>query len=133
MDSQLVPDGFHYQRRVAYYETDAMGVVHHSNYIRYFEDARVDWMRERGLINFHAPAGEFVFAVHELNCNFRSPLKFNDLFDVAVRAELDGVRIRLEYEITCDGRPVADGKTVLVPLDSDFRPARLPPEARALF
>ena len=133
MDPLKIPAPFLYSRRVAYYETDAMGIVHHSNYIRYFEDARVDWMRASGLIDYHAPAGDFVFAVHELNCNFKSPLKFNDLFSVSVRSELDGVRIRLEYVITCGDRAVADGKTVLVPLDSQFLPVRLPSEARALF
>lgn len=131
MDSRKTP--FTFSRRVAYYETDAMGVVHHSNYVRYFEDARVDWMRTSGLIDYHAPAGDFVFAVHELNCNFRRPLRFNDLFTVSVEAHLDGVRIRLSYAITCDGREIADGKTVLVPLDAQFRPARLPESARALF
>jgi acyl-CoA thioester hydrolase len=131
MDSQAAP--FLFSRRVAYYETDAMGVVHHSNYIRYFEDARVDWMRTSGLIAHHAPEGDFVFAVHELNCNFRRPLKFNDLFTVAVTPKLDGVRIRLSYVITCEGKEVADGNTVLVPLDEKFRPARLPESARALF
>jgi acyl-CoA thioester hydrolase len=131
MDLQSPP--FNYQRRVAYYETDAMGIVHHSNYIRMFEDARVDWMRELGLINFHVPEGDFVFAVHELSCNFKKPLKFNDLFQVSLWAELDGVRIRLEYKISCAGEAIADGKTVLVPLDRAFRPARLPAAARALF
>lgn len=131
MDSSATP--FTFSRRVAYYETDAMGVVHHSNYIRYFEDARVDWMRACGLIAYHAPAGDFVFAVHELNCNFRRPLKFNDLFSVSVDARLDGVRIRLSYVITCEGREIADGATVLVPLDAGFKPARLPEAARALF
>jgi acyl-CoA thioester hydrolase len=124
---------FTFSRRVAYYETDAMGIVHHSNYIRYFEDARVDWMRTSGLINYHAPEGDFVFAVHELTCNFRRPLKFNDLFTVAVDAKLDGVRIRLSYEITCGEFEIANGTTVLVPLDKHFRPARLPEAARALF
>ncbi len=131
MDLTSAP--FTFSRRVAYYETDAMGVVHHSNYIRYFEDARVDWMRTSGLINYHAPEGDFVFAVHELNCNFRRPLKFNDLFTVEVIAKLDGVRIRLSYVITSEGKEVAEGKTVLVPLDNQFRPARLPEAARALF
>jgi acyl-CoA thioester hydrolase len=124
---------FTYSRHVAYYETDAMGVVHHSNYIRYFEDARVDWMRSSGLIDYHAPAGDFVFAVHELDCFFRRPLKFDDYFTVAVTSRLDGVRIRLSYAITCEGREIADGSTVLVPLDRNFRPARLPASARALF
>ena len=34
-----------YTHRVQYYETDQMGIVHHSNYIRWFEEARIDWMR----------------------------------------------------------------------------------------
>ncbi len=131
MDAAPAP--FNFSRRVAYYETDAMGVVHHSNYIRYFEDARVEWMRTSGLIDYHVPQGDFVFAVHELNCNFKRPLKFNDLFTVSVVARLDGVRLRLAYAIMCDGREIADGNTVLVPLDDQFRPARLPEPARALF
>ena len=110
-----------------------MGIVHHSNYIRYFEDARVDWMRTSGLINFHAPEGDFVFAVHELDCSFRRPLRFNDLFTVSVEARLDGVRIRLAYVITLGDVEIAVGNTVLVPLDASFRPARLPEAARALF
>lgn len=130
MDNQSSP--FMYQRRVAYYETDAMGIVHHSNYIRFFEDARVEWMRVSGLISYHVPQGDFVFAVHELDCQFKRPLRFNDLFSVAVRVKGEGIRIRLDYEISCEGIQVATGHTTLIPLDSQFRPARLPASARAL-
>lgn len=38
-----------YTHRVQYYETDKMGIVHHSNYIRWFEEARIDWMRHCGI------------------------------------------------------------------------------------
>ena len=38
-----------YTHRVQYYETDQMGIVHHSNYIRWFEEARIDWMRDCGI------------------------------------------------------------------------------------
>ena len=38
-----------YTHRVQYYETDQMGIVHHSNYIRWFEEARIDWMRHCGI------------------------------------------------------------------------------------
>ena len=38
-----------YQRKVQYYETDQMGIVHHSNYIRWFEEARIDLMEQMGL------------------------------------------------------------------------------------
>ena len=38
-----------YRRKVFYYETDQMGIVHHSNYIRWFEEARIDYMEQLGL------------------------------------------------------------------------------------
>ena len=40
---------FEYIREINYYETDKMGVVHHSNYIRFLEEARCRWMKELGL------------------------------------------------------------------------------------
>lgn len=124
---------FTFRRRVAYYETDAMGIVHHSNYIRYFEDARVEWMRQSGLIALHVPQGPFVFAVHEVSCSYRRPLRFNDEFVVSVVPRLEGVRLQLTYEIACENFVCASGATTLVPLDANFKPARLPAHAKALF
>lgn len=133
MTSTRTPSVFRFERRVAYYETDAMAVVHHSNYVRYFEDARVAWMRHSGLIKHHAPEGAFVFAVVDLKVNFKKPLRFDELFVVSVTVRLDGARLRLEYVLTRGDDVMATGETTLVPLDSQFRPARLPPAARALF
>ncbi len=124
---------FKFERRVSYYDTDAMGIVHHSNYVRYFEDARVAWMRESGLADYHAPKGPFTFAVHELSLNYKKPLRFDDLFSVTLTVQLDGLRLRFDYVITLGGDRVADGRTVLIPLDAKFRPARLPQAARDLF
>ena len=48
--ANLIRGGFcMYTHRVQYYETDQMGIVHHSNYIRWFEEARIDWMRHCGI------------------------------------------------------------------------------------
>ena len=44
IDMEIKP----YERMVYYYETDRMGIVHHSNYIRWFEEARLDWMKQIG-------------------------------------------------------------------------------------
>lgn len=144
-------EAFSFKRRVTFYETDAMAVVHHSNYVRYLEEARVEWMRQSGLLAHHAPQGEFVFAVHDLSVSYKRPLKFDDQIEIWMQAKLDGVRVRIQYAVekiisestfssgAADKNPesdrilVATGKTVLVPLDSQFCPVRLPPEARALF
>ena len=155
-------EAFSFKRRVTFYETDAMAVVHHSNYVRYLEEARVEWMRQSGLLAHHAPQGAFVFAVHDLQVSYKRPLKFDDQIEIWMQAKLDGVRIRIQYAVEkiisestfaqyqkglieaaadsaadkdaqSDRILAATGKTTLVPLDKDFCPVRLPPEARDLF
>ena len=125
--------GFHYKHRVAYHETDAMGVVHHSNHIKYFEEARVEFLRARGFMNIHAPVGPLVFAVVDLDCRYTKTARFDDLLAVFVEAKLDGARIRFQYAIFNERTRewIASGTTTLVPINADMRPARLPAEARA--
>ena len=48
IDMEIKP----YERMVYYYETDRMGIVHHSNYIRWFEEARLDWMKQTTILLF---------------------------------------------------------------------------------
>lgn len=155
-------EAFSFKRRVTFYETDAMAVVHHSNYVRYLEEARVEWMRQSGLLAHHAPQGDFVFAVHELSVSYKRPLKFDDQIEIWMQAKIEGVRVRIQYAVekiisestfaayqkglieTVDSGAldksrqsdrilVATGKTVLIPLDQDFCPVRLPLEAREIF
>ena len=89
-----------YKRTVNYYETDRMGIVHHTNYIRYFEEARIDFMHQiecdvkmmedRGLIipNIDAYA------------KYIKSLKFGDEFYVIIKpVSFTGVRMKFEYEI----------------------------------
>ena len=45
-----------YLHRAKYYETDQMAIVHHSNYIRWFEDARIEWMEQAGIPHVYQSA-----------------------------------------------------------------------------
>jgi acyl-CoA thioester hydrolase len=125
---------YKYKRRVAYHETDAMGVAHHANYIKFFEEARVNWLRDEGLIEIHAPQGPFTFAVVDLDCQFKKPCTFEDEIEVVVDARLEGARIVFRYAIWLvrTAAWIATGKTTLVPLTADLRPARLPASVRTL-
>ena len=60
-----------YQHKVQYYETDQMGMVHHSNYIRWFEEARVDYLEHIGLPYHVIEAGGILSPVLEMHCNIR--------------------------------------------------------------
>ena len=121
--------------RIAFYETDAMGVVHHANYIRFFENARVEWMRSSGLLNLHHPEGPFVFAVYEQNARYLKTLRFDDEIDIRLQVKLDRARVNFQYAMYCErqGGLCATGSTVLVPVDTALKPARLPVHARDVF
>ena len=126
---------FSFKKRVAYHETDAMGVVHHSNYIRYFEEARVDWLREKNLIHIHAPRGPFTFAVVDVTAQYLKSARFDDEIEIFLDVTLTGLRIQFRYAIWLERLAcwISTGTTGLVPLNESMRPARLPAEAVAIF
>ncbi len=92
--------GWIYTRAVRYYETDRMGVVHHSNYLRFLEDARMEWMEQNVLpypemenLGLIVPAAE----AHE---KFLGYLRFGDTFDVHLRlVQYTGVKMTFTYEV----------------------------------
>jgi acyl-CoA thioester hydrolase len=121
--------------RVAYHETDAMGVVHHSNHIKYFEEARVEWLRSKGLMEIHQPYGPFVFAVVQLETRYFKPARFDEELEVWVQARLRGARIEFQYALWSKRQEavIATGSTQLVPINEQFRPSRLPEAAQKVF
>jgi acyl-CoA thioester hydrolase len=117
---------FRFSRRVHFYETDQMGVVHHTNYLRYFEEARVAWYNQGHVICL--PVWEQnVMAVLETNVTHKRPLKFNDKFEVQMQTKNDRTRFYYEYKILKDGEVCAYGWTKHVLLDKQLTPTR-PPE-----
>ena len=114
------------QRRVRYYETDRMGVVHHSNYLRFLEDARMDWMQEN-IMNYNEieKLGIIIPAV-SAEGNFRKFLRYDDPFCIKIwlRA-FTGVRMRFSYEIynIQTGDLCYDGESVhYFAAGDDYRP-----------
>jgi len=94
-------------RRVAFTDTDAAGIVHFSNYFRYFEYAEHALWREAGLrIHSHdAPIG---WPRVSASCEYHRALKFEQEFDISVRvAEMSSRAIRYEGTIMRDGEKVA--------------------------
>ena len=72
-------------KRVAFHETDCMGIVHHSNYAKYFEEARVEYIYSKKLDQHHAPKVDYTLAVVSLEVQYRRPLKVNDVFEVHLK------------------------------------------------
>ncbi len=121
-------DIFSYQHRVQFYETDTMRVVHHSNYLRFCEEARVNWAHSVGLIDYQKPESASHFAVIETRVKHLKPAFFGDLLVVQLQVRLDGLRIFFQYKIKSGPDVVTLAETIHVPLDTKLKPMRLTKE-----
>ena len=80
---------FSHRIRVRFAETDAMGIVHHSRYLPYLEEARVEYLRHIGHPYHEIRAEGVDMAVLEAGVQYRQPLKFDDVVDVHVAMGAD--------------------------------------------
>lgn len=89
-----------FEHRAQYYETDQMGVVHHSNYIRWFESARIDCMEQMGIPYGKMEEQGIISPVLTVSCEYRAMTHFGDtvLITPAVKS-YNSVRLVLSYEI----------------------------------
>lgn len=115
-----------YRRRVRYYETDRMGVVHHSNYLRLLEDARMDWIRDHVMNYCDMEKLEVIIPAVSASGNFKGFLRYDDPFAVRVKlVDFTGVRMRFEYVVynTDTEELCYDGESVhCFVRDGDYKP-----------
>lgn len=119
---------FEYERKINYYETDRMGIVHHSNYIRFMEEARCKMLDE-----FDFPYSSFeeqgvMIPVLGVNCNFKHHVTFNDTIIIKPFVkEFNGVKLTMGYTITNKetGNIILTGETKHCFTDMNLKPIRL--------
>ena len=113
--------------RVRYAETDRMGLLHHANYLVYFEQARTDLLRSLGLTYKDMEDQGFLLVVTKVEVRFRRPARYDDLLTVRTTVEKTTmVRIDHRYEVFCEGQLLAEGSSTLACMDRDGRPQVLP-------
>ncbi len=123
---------FTYRRHVHFYETDLMGIVHHSNYLRFLEEARVAWAHQAGIIHFDQPLTASHFAVLETRVRHIKPSKFGDDLEIDVEVKVVGIRIFFQYRIRKGSHIVGLGVTEHVPLNAELKLTRLNRETRQI-
>jgi acyl-CoA thioester hydrolase len=121
---------FSYERFVAFSDTDAMGVVHHANYLRYCEEARVAWMRFCDLSETHYPHTDHVLAVLHYQVWHHRPASFNDRLTIRLQVKLAGLKIHFQYAIFKGEDLIAEAETLHIPVDKELRPVRPNPRLR---
>ena len=89
-----------FKLRASYYETDRMKIVHHSNHIRYFEDARINFMHNIGCDVYELEKNGILIPNIEAYAKYKKPIKFFDEVCVEVKlVKFNGVRMKFEYVI----------------------------------
>jgi acyl-CoA thioester hydrolase len=122
--------------RVRYKETDAMGVVHHSNYVNYYEVARTEMLRELGTTYKELETSGVMLPIHEVKMNFYSPAYYDDLLTVKlIMKQMPRVRMIFEHEIFSEqGVLLNTGYVVLVFVNAATRKAcRAPQKVMDIF
>ena len=119
-----------YIHTVQYYETDKMGITHHSNYIRWMEEARVDFLSQIGWEFAKLESMGIVSPVLGVTCDYKYPTRFSENVSISVSVrEFKGVKLFLGYEMKNEeGRLVCSGTTSHAFLNTEGKPIRMKQE-----
>ena len=114
--------------RVKFFDTDVMGVVHHSNYIRWFETGRVEFLRKLGIDLNEMMDDGILFPIVEVGAKFHAPARFDDELEIETTAEaLTKAKMKFNYVVRRRGveKILAEGTSTNV-FTNDGKICRLP-------
>lgn len=120
-----------FKRRINYYETDKMKVVHHSNYIRFLEESRIDFLRQIELDYDKMEQEGVIIPVLSVECDFQVPVKFGDVICIVPKLErFTGVKFEMSYCIYSEDFSVLHNvaRTTHCFVNDDFKPVRIKKE-----
>jgi acyl-CoA thioester hydrolase len=129
LDIPSDPKGYSFSHdiRVRFAETDAMGVMHHSSYVAFLEETRVEYLRHLGRPYGELRAEGFDLAVLEVFLQYRASAKFDDLVTVHTQVrEMRGASFQMEYLLMLGDQICALAATVHGVVDQQGRATRAP-------
>lgn len=115
-----------YVHKVNYYETDKMSITHHSNYVRFMEEARVDFLEKIGFSFEKLEALGFASPVVSIECNYKKTTTFADKISIDVGIEkISPLKFTIWYTMTCNGHVVFTGTSTHCFIDGNGHPVVL--------
>jgi acyl-CoA thioester hydrolase len=116
---------------VPFYETDAMGIVHHSNHVRYFELARIGFLEQHDRPYEQYVASGLHFATTRVEIDYHRPARFADVVEITVWTEaVRRASLRMAYVLRVAGEIIATGATDHAAVDANGKVCRLPRDRR---
>jgi len=120
------------KKRIYYHDTDCGGVVYYGNYLKYLEEARTEYMEQRGLSVKQLMDLGILFVVYRQEVDYKFPAFYGDVLEIETKV-LSMSEIKTEFEYTIrnqDGRITTRAKTVMVSVNRNFEPQSVPKELR---
>jgi len=115
------------QIRVRYAETDRMGLLHHANYLVYFEQGRTELLRQMGRSYRDVEDQGFFLVLVKIEVRYRLPARYDDLLTLRTTVvRTTPVRVEHRYEVLRDGQLLAEGSSTLACVDREGRLQALP-------
>ena len=115
------------QIRVRYAETDRMGLLHHANYLVYFEQARTELLRMRGVAYKDLEDQGYFLVIAKVELKYRAPAHYDDLLTIRTSVtRATPVRLEHRYEVVRDGAVICEGSTTLACVDREGKLQAMP-------
>lgn len=121
------------ERKIYYHDTDCGGVVYYANYLKYLEEARTEYLEERGEDVPGFLAQGFFFAVRSCQVTYKAPARYGDLISADARIrKVTGTQIFFDQRVynKKTGQDLVEAEVSLVCLGTDFKPRAIPSAVR---
>lgn len=116
-----------YRHTIQYYETDKMGITHHSNYIRFMEEARIHFLKEAGWPYDKLEEEGVISPVVSVTCDYKKTTTFPDELEIVVAVlDISPVKFKLGYTMTVNTKVVCTATSTHCLLGKDGRPISIP-------
>ncbi|UCC94710.1 MAG: YbgC/FadM family acyl-CoA thioesterase [Candidatus Omnitrophota bacterium] len=114
-------------KKIYYHDTDCGGVVYYANYLKYFEEARTEFLRTKGLDIKKLSEEGILFVVKKVEIDYKSPARYGDTIEIITElSRLRNVSLEFTQQTTKEGTVLNLAKTILVCIGKDFLPRPLP-------
>ncbi len=116
-----------YKHTIQYYETDKMGITHHSNYIRFMEEARIHFLNEMGFPYDKLEEEGIISPVVDITCDYKKTTTFPDKLEITVAVlEVSPVKFKFCYTMKVTDKIVCTATSTHCLLSKDGRPISIP-------
>jgi acyl-CoA thioester hydrolase len=126
-EKSAISNEFCYEKFIQFHETDIMGIAHHSNHLKWMEETRVAWLREKGLLSLHSPGADFTLAVLESYVSYRKPCLLGEKIQVYLKLYTDKLKYWFYYGIYSENTLRAYGHTMHIGVDKNLK-VKKPPQ-----